>query len=42
MLILQQYKNTAMNIKMQAAQSHTKPTDISKLITEHFIALQRV
>ena len=26
---------------MQAAQSHTKPIDISQLITGHFIALQR-
>ena len=41
MLILQQYKNTAMNIKMQAAQSHTKPIDSSKLTTGHLIALQR-
>ena len=27
--------------KLQAAQSHTKPKDISKLTTGHFIALQR-
>jgi len=26
---------------MQAAQSHTKPVNISKLTTGHFIALQR-
>ena len=30
-----------MSIKIQAAQSHTKPTDTSKLTTGHFIALQR-
>ena len=26
---------------MRAGKSHTKPTDISKLTTGHFIALQR-
>ena len=41
LLILQQCKNTAMNIKMQAAQSHTKTTDTPKLTTGHIIALQR-
>ena len=41
MLILQQLRNTALSIKIQAAQSHTKPIDISKLTTEYFIALQR-
>ena len=30
-----------MNIKIQAAQSHTKPIDTPKLTTGHFIALQR-
>ena len=40
-LILQQSKNTALSIKRQAAQSHAKPTDTQKLITAHFIALQR-
>ena len=32
---------TYLSLNIQAAQSHTKPTDISKLITGHFIALQR-
>jgi len=41
MLILQQRRNTALSIKRLAAQSHTKPTDTRKLITGHFIALQR-
>ena len=41
MLILQQSRNTALNIKRQATQSHAKPTDIPKLTTVHFIALQR-
>jgi len=41
MQILQQHKNIALSFNIQAAQSHTKPTDISKLITGHFIALQR-
>jgi len=41
MKILQQHKNIALNFNIQAAQSHTKPTDISKLITGHSIALQR-
>jgi len=40
-LILQQCRNTALSIKIQAAKSHTKPTDISKITTGHFIALQR-
>jgi len=35
MLILQQYRNTAKNIKRQAAQSYAKPTDTSKLTTGH-------
>ena len=41
MLILQQLRNIALSIKIQAAQSHTKPIDTSKLTTGHFIALQR-
>ena len=40
-LILQQCRNIALSIKIQAAQSHAKPTDTSKLTTGHFIALQR-
>ena len=30
-----------MSIKTQVAKSHTKPIDTSKLITGHFIALER-
>ena len=41
MQILQQHRNTALSFNIQAAQSYSKPTDISKLITGHFIALQR-
>ena len=41
MLILQQCRNIALSVKIQAAQSHTKPIDTSKLTTGHFIALQR-
>ena len=41
MLILQQYRNTALSIKIQAAQNHTKLTDTSKLTIGHFIALQK-
>ena len=41
MLILQQYRNTALNIKIQVAQSHAKPIDTPKFTTGHFIALQR-
>ena len=41
MQILQQHRNIALSFNIQAVQSHTKPTDISKLITGHFIALQR-
>ena len=40
-LILQQCRNIALSIKIQAAQSHTKPKDTSKLTIGHFIALQR-
>ena len=41
MLILQQCRNRALRVKIQASQSHAKPTDTQKLITAHFIALQR-
>jgi len=41
MQILQQHRNITLSLNIQAAQSHTKPTDISKLITGHFTALQR-
>jgi len=41
MQILQQHREITLNFNIQAAQSHTKPIDISKLITGHFIALQR-
>ena len=40
MQILQQPRNIALSFNIQAAQSHIKPIDISKLITGHFIALQ--
>ena len=40
MLILQQCRNTALSINIQAAQSQTKPIDTSKLTTGHFIALR--
>ena len=40
MQILQQHRDIALNFNIQAAQSHTNPIDISKLITGHFIALQ--
>ena len=40
-LILQQNRNTTLNIKRWAAQSHAKPIDIPKLTTGHFIALYR-
>ena len=40
MQILQQHKNIALSFNIQAAQCHTKPTDISKLTTGHFNALQ--
>jgi len=41
MLILQQSRNTTLNIKRQAVQSHAKLTDTPKLTTGHFIELQR-
>ena len=34
-------RNTTLNIKRQAVQSHTKPTDTIKRTTGHCIALQR-
>ena len=40
MQILQQHMYIALNSNIKATQSHTKPTDISKLTTGHFIALQ--
>jgi len=40
MQIFQKHRNIALNFNIQAAQSHTKPIDISKLTTGHFIALQ--
>ena len=39
-LILQQRRNITLSTKIQAAKSHTKPTDTSKLTTGHFIASQ--
>ena len=41
MQILQQHRNIALSFNIQAAQIHTKPIDISKLTTGHFIALRR-
>jgi len=41
MQILQQHGNIALSFNIQVAQSHTKPIDISKLTTGHFIAPQR-
>jgi len=41
MLILQQCRNIALSIKIQAAQSHAKPIDTPKPTTGPFIALQR-
>ena len=41
MLILQQHRNIALSFNIHAVQSHTKPTDISKLSIGHFTALQR-
>ena len=38
--ILQQHRNIALNFNIQAAQSHTKPIDISKLMAGYLIALQ--
>ena len=39
--ILQQHRNIAPSFSIQAAQSHSKPIDISKHTTGHFIAPQR-
>ena len=39
--ILQQHRNTALSFNIQAAQSHTKPIDISELTTGYFTVLQR-
>ena len=41
MLILQQNRNTTLNIKRLVAQSNAKPIDSPKLTTGNFIALQR-
>ena len=41
MQILQQRRNSALSIKIHAAQRHTKHRPISKLTTGHSIALQR-
>ena len=41
MQILQQHRNIALSFNIEAAPGHTKPIGISKLITGHFIALQR-
>ena len=41
MLILQQRRTIDLSIRIQAAQSHTKPIDTSKLTTGHFIPLER-
>ena len=40
-LILQQNRNTTLNIKRWAAQSQSKPIDTPKLTIGHFIALQK-
>ena len=41
MLILQQNRNTTLNIKRQAVQGHVKPIDTPKLTTGHFTVLLR-
>ena len=41
MQILEQRRNIALSFNIQADQIHTKPVDISKLPTGHFIALWR-
>ena len=41
MQILEQRRNIALSFNIQADQIHTKPVDISKLPTGHFIALRR-
>ena len=40
-LILQQNRNTILNIKQWAAQSYSQPIETPKLTPGHFIALQR-
>ena len=40
-LILQQNRNTTVNIKRSAVKSHAKPINTTKLTTGHFIAFQR-
>ena len=39
--ILQKHRKITLSFNIQTAQSHTKPTDISKFTTAHFLALQR-
>jgi len=34
-------QNITLSLNIQADQSHTKPSNISKLITGHFIALRK-
>ena len=41
MQILQQHRNIALSFNIQASESHIKPTDILRLTTGDFIALQR-
>ena len=41
MQILQQHRNIVLGFNIQASESHTKPTDILRLTSGHFIALQR-
>ena len=41
MLILQQCRNAALSIKIQATQSYAKPIDTQNFTTGHFIVLQR-
>ena len=40
-LILQQYRNITLSIKIQVAKSHSKSIDTSKLTIGHFTAFQR-
>jgi len=40
MLVLQQNRNTTLNIRRRAAQSHAKPIDTPKLTMGHFLELQ--
>ena len=41
MQILQQHRNTALRFNIQAAQNYSKTIDVSQLITEQVITLQR-